>query len=143
MILYLDTSALVKAYVTEDGSAAVLAAMNKADAVATHLIAFVETNAAFARLFRERVLNEKQRDALKLEFARDWENYIQVGVDEALVRRASDLAEAFALRAYDGVHLAAADLLLKQSGVGVGFACFDRKLSRAAAVLGLPLAQEA
>lgn len=138
MILYLDTSALIKAYVNEDGTAEILGAMNRAEAVASHLIAFVETNAAFARLSREKVLDEKQCEAVKQEFTRDWRNYIQVGVDQVLVQRASGLAEAFALRAYDSVHLAAADLLLKQSGTGVTFACFDRKLNRAAAVLGLP-----
>ena len=139
MILYLDTSALIKAYVNEDGTAEVLSAMKKAEAIATHLIAFVETNATFARLFREQLLSEKQRDAVKLEFSHDWENYIQVGIDQILLQRASELAEGFALRAYDSLHLAAADMLLKQSGIGVTFACFDRKLNQAAAVLGLPL----
>lgn len=140
MILYVDTSALIKAYVTEDGSAEVLEAMRHAEAVASHLIAFVEANAAFARLLRERAIDDKQTQALKSEFLRDWVNYIQVGVDQALVQRASALAEAFALRAYDSMHLAAADMLFKQAGTGVAFACFDRKLNQAAAVLGLPLA---
>ena len=87
----------------------------------------------------EQLLNEKQGDAVKREFSHDWGNYIQVGVDQTFLQRASKLAEAFALRAYDSVHLAAADMLLKQSGMGVTFACFDRKLNHAAAVLGLPL----
>ncbi len=139
MILYLDTSALIKAYVAEEGTTEILGAMNEAEAVASHLIAFVEANAAFARLLREQMLNEKQCDAVKQEFSHDWGNYIQVGVDQALLQRASELAGAFALRAYDSVHLAAADLLLKQSGMGVTFACFDRKLNHAAVVLGLPL----
>ena len=139
MILYLDTSALIKAYVNEDGTAEVLSAMGKAEAIATHLIAFVETNATLARLFREQLLSEKQCDAVKQEFSHDWENYIQVGIDQTLLQRASALAEGFALRACDSVHLAAADLLFKQSGIGVTFACFDRKLNRAAAVLGLAL----
>lgn len=56
MILYLDTSALIKAYVTEEGTAKVLAAIGRADAIASHLIAFVEANAAFSRLSREHVL---------------------------------------------------------------------------------------
>ena len=139
MILYLDTSALIKAYITEEGTAEILGAINKAELVASHMIAFVEANATFARLSREHVLNEKQCHAVKREFLHDWENYIQVGIDQALAQRASELAEAFALRAYDSVHLAAADLLLKQSGIDVAFACFDRKLNHAAMVLGLPL----
>lgn len=139
MILYLDTSALIKAYVTEDGTAEVLAAIGGADAIASHLIAFVEANAAFSRLFREHVLTEKQCQAVRNEFLDDWGNYIQVGLNQSVLQRAADLAEGFALRAYDSVHLAAADLLLKQSGDGVLFACFDRRLNQAASVLGLPL----
>lgn len=139
MILYLDSSALIKAYVAEEGSAEVLGAMREAEAIASHAIAFVEAHAAFARLRREQVLSEKQCDALRLEFSGDWENYVQVGLDQALLQRAAALAAAFALRAYDSVHLAAADLLLKQSGMAVAFACFDRKLNHAATVLGLPL----
>lgn len=139
MILYLDTSALVKAYVTEEGSRQVLTSLKKAHSVASHLIAFVEANATFSRLVREGALTEKQGDAVKREFSGDWGNYIQIGVDQSLLQRASDLAEAFALRAYDSVHLAAADLLFRQSGMAVEFSCFDRKLNQAAAVLGLEI----
>lgn len=140
MILYLDTSALIKAYVSEDGTHDVLQAMRAAEAVATHLIAYVEAQAAFARMIREKAIAAGPGEALRKEFSRDWENYIRVGVDEPLVQRAASLAEAFALRAYDSVHLAAADLLSKQADTRVAFACFDRKLSRAATVLGLPRA---
>lgn len=139
MILYLDTSALIKAYVTEEGTAEVLAAIGRADVIASHLIALVEANATFSRLSREHVLTEKQCQAVKHEFLHDWGNYVQVGLNQSLLQRAADLAEGFALRAYDSVHLAAADLLLKQAGVGVLFACFDRRLNQAAMVLGLPL----
>ena len=139
MILYLDTSALIKAYVTEEGTTEVLAAIRRVDAVASHLIAFVEANAAFSRLSRENVLTEKQCHAVRSEFLNDWGNYVQVGLNQSILQRAADLAGGFALRAYDSVHLAAADLLLKQGGDGVLFACFDRRLNQAAKVLGLPL----
>ncbi|MGF1614637.1 MAG: type II toxin-antitoxin system VapC family toxin [Gammaproteobacteria bacterium] len=61
----------------------------------------------------------------------------------SLVQRAADLAEAFALRAYDSVHLAAADFLFKQKVAPMTFACFDRRLNQAASVLGIPLLQTA
>ena len=50
MILYLDTSALVKLYVREHGSAAVRALVERADVVATSVVAYAEARAAFARL---------------------------------------------------------------------------------------------
>ena len=54
MILYLDTSALVKLYVRERGSAQVRAHVNNADVIATSVVAYAEARAAFARLRRER-----------------------------------------------------------------------------------------
>ncbi len=48
MILYLDTSALVKLYVDEPGSASLREALVRAKAVYTHQITYVEIRAAFA-----------------------------------------------------------------------------------------------
>ena len=137
MILYLETSALVKVYVTEPFREAVVSAMQEAEAVASHRLAYVEAQAAFAGALSDGKLTEGQLEAVKREFRADWENYLQVGTSQSLIQRAADLAEAFTLRAYDSVHLAAADVLHTQSGETVTFACFDRKLNRAAAVLGL------
>ena len=46
-------------------------------------------------------------------------------------------AEAFALRGYDSVQLAAAHNLHEQFALPLAFACFDRRLSQAAALLQL------
>ena len=46
MILYLDTSALVKVYVTEPFREPVVSAMQEAEAVASHRLAYVEAHAA-------------------------------------------------------------------------------------------------
>lgn len=53
--------------------------------------------------------------------------------------RATEVAEICALRAYDSVHLAAADILFKQSQQSVIFARFDQRLNQAASQLGLQL----
>lgn len=139
MILYLDTSALVKAYVEEEHSSQVVQGMKLATASASHRIAYVEARAAFARLQREHVLNESEWRILKDEFLADWENYLQIGATQSLLERAGELAEAFSLRAYDSVHLAAAQLLRENSEENVIFACYDRRLNQAAGILGLDL----
>ncbi len=66
-------------------------------------------------------------------------NYLQIENNQALMDYAVDLVEAFSLRAYDSVHLAAAVLLSKQSKQTVVFACFDQQLNKSAKVLGLQL----
>jgi len=139
LILYLDTSALVKAYVEEKHSDHVLQGMKAATTSASHGIAYVEACAAFARLHREHVLDESEWKILKGEFVADWKNYLQIGTTKSLLDQAGELAEAFALRAYDSVHLAAAQSLLENSEKAVVFACYDRRLNQAAGLLGLPL----
>lgn len=53
MTLYLDTSSLVKLYVTESGSDVVRQLVGGAKVVATSVVAYPETRAALARLRRE------------------------------------------------------------------------------------------
>lgn len=139
MILYLDTSALVKAYVTEVFTSVILTQIKAAEAVASHTIAFVEAQATFARLQREGKINEAQLATIKHEFAADWDNYLQINITPSLITHAADLAEAFALRTYDSVHLAAAENLQKTLDQPIQFACFDHKLNKAANVLGMSL----
>jgi len=139
VILYLDTSALVKAYVEEEHSRKVLQGMKAATASASHKVAYVEARTAFARLQREDVLDESAWETLKHEFISDWENYLQIGTTKPLLDHAGKLAEVFTLRAYDSMHLAAAHILNEQSEEQVVFACYDRRLNQAAEVLGLHL----
>ena len=54
MILYVDTSALVKLYVPEPESEAVQALVGTVQVAAVSVVAFAEARAAFARKRRER-----------------------------------------------------------------------------------------
>lgn len=139
MILYLDTSALVKLYIEENHSAVVLNAAEAADGLASHAIAYVETLTTFARLLRESRLSGQDHAMLKQRFEAHWQDFLQMSLSASLLRRAATLAEAFSLRAYDSVHLAAADMLQKQTRQQVVFACFDQRLNQSARVLGLEL----
>ncbi len=105
--------------------------------VASHVLAYVEAHATFSRLKREKKFTEKEYETVKNSFTHDWINYLHVENTPSLLQRAADLADAFGLRAYDSVHLAAADLLFKQAKQPVTFACFDHQLNKAAHVLGL------
>lgn len=140
MILYLDTSALVKLFVQEAHSAQVRGAVSRSTAVVTHLIAYTEACSAFARLAAERAdtgLAGRLRRALDMY----WPEWQAVTVDELLVRRAADLAVRHRLRGYDSVHLAAAEAVYRAAGEPAGFvfAAFDASLGRAATAEGLAL----
>lgn len=76
---------------------------------------------------------------VKAEFESDWSKYAIVTSDSGLRQRAADMAEAFALRVYDSVNLAAAEYLATGIDKTVTFLCFDRKLCQAASVLRMHL----
>lgn len=131
MILYVDTSALVKVYVAEVGSAEVRGRIEQAEAVATALVTYAEARAAFARHQRERRLTLANLRRAVRALDRDWITYNVVGLSDSLVHSAGELAERHALRGYDAVQLAAV-LQLQHAGGPVEFCAFDTRLSRAA-----------
>jgi len=139
MILYLDTSALIKAYVTESHSSDVIKTMRQCDVIATHVISYVETCATLARLQREKVLSLSVLQQIKQDFLKDWGNYFHIGITKKMLEKAADFAEAFSLRAYDSIHLAAANHLLQNTDEKIIFGCFDKKLNQAANILNFEL----
>lgn len=137
MILYADASALVKRYVSEAGSAEIIALTNQAVAVATAVISRAEVAAALARSVRQGVLQESGGRRAQRKFARDWPDIVRVPVTEALVLRAESTAWEYGLRGYDAVQLAAALTWRESIGVDVTLATFDRQLWEAAPDAGL------
>ncbi len=137
MILYFDTSALVKLYVRERGSLVIRRQAGKADAIATSVVAYAEARAAFARLRREKPRSGKRHRERVGQLDRDWDRYVLVELSAAVARSAGELADTHGLRGFDAIHLASA-LWLKSAYSGdLAFAAFDRKLTAAAASAGL------
>ena len=131
MILYVDTSALVKLYVEESGTLGVVARVEHAEAVATALITYAEARAALARHRREGGITGADLRRAVRELDRDWRTYNIVELSDSLVHSAGALAERHALRGYDAVQLAAA-MELRAVGGPVEFCAFDGGLNRAA-----------
>jgi len=140
VILYLDTSALVKLYAEEPGTEQVRAATATTKAQATHELSYVEVRSAFACKRREGDWSETTYRRVLQALDDDWAALHRVAVTPSLVRRAADFTDRFALRAYDAVQLAAAEAVQEQVGSAsqVQFCCFDERLTSAASRLGLP-----
>ena len=142
MILYLDSSALVKRYVVEAGSKEVNRWISDAYPVVSGLLARAEVAAAICRATRLGWIGEEEGlRALKL-FRAEWETIGRLPVHEATVRRADELACRHNLRGYDAIHLACA--LLCQDGLGLPLtlATYDRQLWQAGTEEGLALRPE-
>jgi uncharacterized protein len=137
MILFCDTSALLKLYIEEPGSDQVKAHLQESEAVAVCRIAWAEAHAALSRRARETPEDTVTLEQAKAALAADWPHYIVMEISQALVERAGDYADTFALRAYDSVQLAAAFETGLISQAPVLFACFDIRLNKAAKLLGM------
>jgi uncharacterized protein len=133
VILYLDTSSLVKLYVEESGSRETERLVDEASLVCTSVIAYAETRSALARIWRERGLTTEEHDLAKADLERDWLHYLALDVTSEVWRAAGDLAERHALRGFDSLHLASF-LHLANAGLGepVQFSSFDDRLNGAA-----------
>jgi len=137
MILYLDSSAIVKRYIAEYGSELVNGWINEAEVAAIGIIARVEVSAAIAKARRMKlVLPEAAEKALDL-FHAEWPTFYRLPVNEAILSLADDLAFAQDLRGYDATHLACAVVWQDAMNEGITLATFDAQLRQAAIKLQL------
>ena len=135
MILFADTSALIKLYIDEAGSANMVERARQA-VLALSVLAYAEAHATFARRRRESLLTEEEHAAVVEDFERDWQSAILVPLRPLLVGRIPELVRDHPLRGADAVHLASA-LTLSEAGLELSFAVADARLAEAARKEGL------
>jgi predicted nucleic acid-binding protein len=137
MILYLDSSSLVKRYVEEPGWREVAEAVERADLVGTVTISRVEVAAALSKAVRlEALARDEAWKALRV-FRGEWPDLVSLQMTELLLSRAEALAWDHGLRGYDAVQLAAASLWQEMMGERVTLSTFDRRLWATAQSVGL------
>lgn len=140
MILYLDTSSLIKLYLEEVGSGDVVAQVGEAHSTATSWIAYTEARSAFARKYREKGMSPAQYEGLLSTFEAEWLTHTAIEVSVQVLRSAGQLTEKHGLRALDAIHLASAlDLWGGPTTppLAVIFSSADRRLQDAARAEGL------
>lgn len=139
MILYCDTSALIKLYVQENFTDTVRSHAQNANAVAVSRISWAEAMAGLARRAREQPTDLPAIEAIRNNLRSEWPNFAIVEITQPVVELAADYADTFALRGYDSVQLACARTLQQAIDEPLCFACFDTRLKNAARVLGMQL----
>ena len=137
MILFCDTSALLKLYIVEAGSDALKVLVQEAEAVAVCRIAWAQAHAALSRRAREVPEDNSLIEQAKAALAYDWPHFVVLEIDQPLVELAGEYADTFALRGYDSIQLAAAFEAGRISQTPLFFACFDTRLNKAAKLLGM------
>lgn len=138
MIFYFDASALLKAYVQENGSKDVIALMDEGDNLfGSIVLTKVEMASAIQRAIRATGSSSGNATIAWQDFLDDWEAFTRLRVTAGIIERASDIAWKHGLRGYDSLHLAAALLWRETLDVAVAFAVFDRDLWLACQKAGL------
>jgi predicted nucleic acid-binding protein len=132
-MLYLDSSAVVKLYIREQGSPEVDQLTKRgADRLFTSVVTKAEVLSTFARSRRDGRLGAHAHELAKRAFLSNWMTWNVVEVYEKLLAPLEGLMDRHALRGSDAIHLCTALL------VGApDFACFDNRLRAAAAAEGL------
>jgi len=143
MIVYADTSALVKLFVREAWADETREMLERARVMGTGVLTRAELVAALARGARGGYLSLEEAEEARRRLRKVWESWVRVAMDEMVVSRAEEMAWEHGLRGYDAVHLAAA--LVWQEGIGhpLTLATFDRELWKAARKEGLEVWPEA
>ncbi len=142
MNLYLDTSALVKLYIREQGTDQVGLWLSRADFTGTSLITLAEANAAFARAVRVGGINRRAGEEAIQLLAKQWPRYLKTPVTEKIVGRAAELAWTLGLRGYDAMHLTSAEYWQAVMGSPVILVTYDRQLAAAGLQTGFTIMPE-
>lgn len=143
---FCDSSAIVKRYIAETGSAWLSATTNPASGNRIYIaqITFVEVVSAITRRERGNHILAADADIARLTFEQDYlKQFRKVEVSETLINEAARLAKKYALRGYDAVQLAAA-LETEKDRIALGLSALtllsaDADLNAAAVGEGLKI----
>lgn len=111
MIAYFDTSGLVPLIIQESGSQVAARIWDEATHVVSVRVVYVEARAALAQARLLARLTTTQLSEAVGELDDLYAQIDRIEIDEALTRRGGELAQQYALRGYDAVHLAGAEIV--------------------------------
>jgi uncharacterized protein len=143
-IYFLDSSAIVKRYVSETGTGWILN-LHKPSAqnvIYVAQIAGVEVVSAISRRLRGNKLTQKSADKAIVRFKRDFAGKLRIiRLNDQIISEAMQLSEKYFLRGYDSVQLAVALELEKKFALSnfasITFVSADNALNSAAQAEGL------
>lgn len=132
-MIYWDSSALIKKYLKEDGSNAVLRRLSTDPVLATSQLTYAEIHATFARKLREKEISLKAYHGACSLFEADWKAMVIVRMEDKLLPKIRFLLTKYPLCSADSIHLASALYVSEYSRYSaLLFACADKKLLQAA-----------
>lgn len=136
---YFDTSALIKRYVREPGSAQVVALLRRHNLLSS-AITPVEIMSALGRRRRDRDLSEEAFTATVNRVRSERLHWELIEVGETVLSRAEEIVQgSVPMRSLDAVHIASLMAFQSASGIRSPFVTGDGRQRDAATFLGLDI----
>lgn len=132
MIIYIDTSALVKRFIEEPGTNEVNQLISLADIVGSSLLTQVEMLSAIGKATRMRWIDNASAEVAMQDFLTQWEYFTRLYITPPLIARSARLAWELGLRGHDATHLATALNWQETLETDVILATYDKELWTAA-----------
>jgi predicted nucleic acid-binding protein len=132
MIIYCDTSALVKRYFQEAGTESVQKIFERAKIITISQIGFIETISAFYRKQRSEPVSSRKFNSLIRNFKKDWESLHTIVLRDQIFVKAEQLIMKYFLRSYDAIHLTSAVIVQSELKTQLHFIASDIHLLKAA-----------
>ncbi|HNR89444.1 MAG TPA: type II toxin-antitoxin system VapC family toxin [Spirochaetota bacterium] len=110
MVVFLDTSSLLKRYVEERGSDQVDRFFVSGNAICISPITPIEMYSALCRKVADRSIDQETFDKAQRYWGQDIRHYSIVPFSEILVERAISIIEAHNIRTLDSIQIASASL---------------------------------
>jgi len=132
-MIYLDSSALVKRYVQEEGTDFVKSILAGHGLITTSKLTYPEILSALMRKVRAGEIERKTFNGIVEMFDKDWDHVLVLDFHNDLLQIVKVVIEKHPLKAADGIHLSSALWLKLSSKADVTFVASDSNLLKAAA----------
>lgn len=129
MILFFDTSALIKRYISESGEKKVDELFELASEIIVSPITKIEAHSTFKRLLEENEIYEVDYEKLKEEINYDFEYFTVLSLNQEIENKSIALIEKHQLKTLDSIQLASC---LSKKGEIESMVVSDQRLKKAA-----------
>jgi len=133
---YFDTSALIKAYIEEEGSNKVKSIIDNATEIFVSSITNLECNSTIRRLLLEKSITEANYNILRKKIQEDFQDFTIIPLTTRIENLGKDYIHQFQLKTLDSIQLASCSSALEDIH---SFVLSDEKLLSSAKQLRIPI----
>lgn len=132
MLVYLDSSVLIKKYFQEIGSGYIDQIWDESDYIAISQVGYSEILGTIHKKQKMERFSDRVKNQINKAFLEDWDSLIKVNVDTTLNSELIRIHTKYLLRGFDAIHLVTGIILSKQFEKDLQFLTADTNLQNSA-----------